>query len=136
MSNCIHGMDPRSCTYCNGDYFKKTEIRQAVAREREDASLEKQKYELIKDKFDNYFEDWEEHEYQTVHDYLDGLRFRSAKWRKAVYAAAIVLGRTRKAIVWKAYYIFGNDSSPKAGKNLLEFRRKLNANKEEGVANV
>lgn len=136
MTACIHGLDTANCTYCNGDYYAKTAIRQTVAREREEASLEKQKYDLMKNKFDNFFEDWEESEYQVVHDHLDGLRFRSAKWRKAVYAAAIALGRTRKAIVWKAYYIFGTDSSPKAGKNLLAFRNKLNVNKEEGVANA
>lgn len=125
MSNCKHGMDESSCAYCNGFYDKLMQDKQMKRKEREEITSERIRYEELKSKFENLNEDWDEDEYQVLYDQLNGLKFQSSKWRRAIYQTAIILGRTRRSIVWHWKHMFVLPDHSKAGKNLLKFKHQM-----------
>jgi len=125
MNYCKHNIDESTCSYCNGVYDKAVQERQSKQHEKEEDTETRIEYEKLKCKFENLGEDWEEDEYQILHTQLKDFKYKSSKWRRAVYQVAITLGRTRKSIVWHYKHLFILPDHSKAGKNLLEFKRKL-----------
>jgi len=125
MKTCKHNIEESYCTYCNGMDDKKIQEKQSREREKEEITTEKIKYEELKSKFENLREDWEDDEYQILYDQLNGLRYKSTKWRRAIYQTAMILGRTRSSIVWHWKHMFIIKNDPKAGKNLLKFKQLM-----------
>lgn len=123
MKYCKHNMDESACSYCNGVYDRAVQEKQNKQHEKEEIAFEKSKYEELKSKFENFNEDWEEDEYQILYDQLKDLKFKSTKWRRAVYQVSTILGRTRKSIVWHYKHLFILPDHSKAGKNLLAFKK-------------
>ncbi len=125
MNNCKHNIDESTCSYCNGTYNKLIEDKHFQQRERETIREAKIKYDLLKSKFESMGEDWEEDEYQILYDQLKDFKFKSSQWRQAIYRTAVILGRTRKSIVWHWKHMFILKDHSKAGKNLLTFKHRM-----------
>lgn len=134
MTLCIHNLDQNSCTYCNGDYDRKVELRDAIRKETDElASLRNDFRKPLKGECASEWEDWSEDEYQAVYDNLQGLRRRTIKWYRVAKRVADQIGRSPYAVMWKSHYIFSEDNSLKAGKKLLAFKLKINPPKQEVV---
>lgn len=122
---CKHQLQKESCGFCNGMHSH----QQEKIKEEKDTSDEitkmKKEYEIASVRF-NHDENWSEEEYQTFYNNFQHVpSMRSKQFRLIAYKVAMILGRTRKSISWKYKYMFIVKEHPKAGKVLLEFKKRV-----------
>jgi flagellar motility protein MotE (MotC chaperone) len=122
---CLHGMETETCGHCNGLMEQRSIEKKQRTQDSEEILLLKEKYEEIKARLKNHWEDWTEEEYIILYGNFKGIAsIRSKEFRKTVFKVAIELERTRLSIVWHYKSMFRGNYE-KGGKVLVEFMDKL-----------
>ncbi len=122
---CIHGTEKETCFYCNGGYDKSREQQKVQVQDREEYTEFKKKYEEIKARLRNHYEDWSVEEWTILYDNFKSIcNIKSRLFRKTVYKVACELERTRLSVIWQYKHMFIIKDYGRA-KNLKEFMDKL-----------
>jgi len=123
MTNCKHGIEFITCSYCNGTYEQLEQTRKQYNNDKEEILKLKQRYEEVKIKLKNHYEPWTEEDSEYLYKNFKNISsIRNIKFRKIIYIAAIELGRTRRAIVWHYKHMFIDYGQKK--RNEWKYREK------------
>lgn len=121
MTRCICGLPTEFCSKCSG-----WQAQQELNQTESENEFLKLKVDYETNGLDAHGELWTEDEYQLLYSKLSHIsNTRNKMGRKAIYAVALELGRTKKSIMWHFKHMFYIKNNPKAGKSLLKFKSEV-----------